>query len=192
MRSSANCLPSRLLDVVAREVEDLVVRHRVACAASSPVDLQVGRRPLEVVARQRRPCPCCTSLREAPVRHAVGVRRGVGASARRRAATSHDGAASCALCESTRTELVLAVAVLEVPVDALVLQQPRDEVEVALAVLHAVDPLAVACGRVLNSNLAMPWSSNTFLTMSGTVMSWKMRQSAVRVRNQSQGRTVAW
>src|SRR6478672_751526 len=40
-------------------------------------------------------------------------------------------------------ELVLAVAVFEVPVDALVFEQPRDEVVVALAVLYAVDPLAV-------------------------------------------------
>ena len=35
-----------------------------------------------------------------------------------------------------------------------------------------------------------PWSRNTFLMMSGTVIVWKMRQSAVRVRNHSQGTRV--
>jgi hypothetical protein len=43
---------------------------------------------------------------------------------------------------------VLALGVLEVPVDSLVLQQPRDEVVVALPVLHAVDPLAVAAEQL--------------------------------------------
>ena len=44
----------------------------------------------------------------------------------------------------------------------------------------------------LNSKFATGWSSKTFLTMSGTVMSWKMRQSVVRVRNHNHGRTVIW
>src|SRR5215203_5110966 len=40
-------------------------------------------------------------------------------------------------------ELVPVLGVLEIPVDPLVLEQPRDEVEVAFAVLHAIDPLAI-------------------------------------------------
>ena len=36
-----------------------------------------------------------------------------------------------------------------------------------------------------------PWSRKTCLTISGTVLFWKMRQAAVRVRNHSQGTSVA-
>ena len=46
---------------------------------------------------------------------------------------------------------------------------------------------------LVSSNLksAVASSANTCLTMSGTVISWKIRQSLVRVSNQSHGRTTA-
>ena len=37
-----------------------------------------------------------------------------------------------------------------------------------------------------SSKTAIEWSAKTSLMMSGTVFSWKIRQSEVRVRNQSQ------
>ena len=128
------------LDVVALEVELLVVRHRVA-ALLRRLHLEVGRRPLEVVAGES-DLARAHFAQEAPVEHAVGVGRGLGAildvgqrRARRRGVMHAVGV--------DKQELVLAVAVLEVPVDPLVLEQPGDEVVVALAVLHTVHPLAV-------------------------------------------------
>lgn len=43
-----------------------------------------------------------------------------------------------------------------------------------------------------SSKSEKPCSRNTSLMISGTVFSWKMRQSAVRVRNHNHGRSVAW
>ena len=46
-------------------------------------------------------------------------------------------------------------------------------------------------GRIsFSSKRATGWSWKTAATMSGTVMSWKMRQSAVRVSSQGQGLSV--
>ena len=41
-----------------------------------------------------------------------------------------------------------------------------------------------------SSNTATGWSAKTSLMMSGTVFSWKILQSAVRVRNHSHALTV--
>ncbi len=88
-------------------------------------------------------------------------------------------------------EGVLPLLVPEEVEDPLLLHQPRDEVEIGLAVLDAVGPLGVRTARVRNVEVRNPRSPKICVMMSGTFLDWKMRQSAVRVRNHSQGTTSA-
>ena len=82
------------------------------------------------------------------------------------------------------------LGVLEEIHDAFVLEQPLHEVEVGLVILDAVFARRVGPLQAfleLGGGIFEKISS----TISTTLMFWKMRQSLVRPRHHSQGRTSA-
>ena len=79
---------------------------------------------------------------------------------------------------------------LEVVVDAFLFEQATQKVERRFPVLHAYVRLGGAPCK-LNRKSENPCSCATFLKMSSMPMSGKILQSALRVRNQNQGRAVA-
>ena len=133
------------LAVVTLVVKLLVVRHFVA-ALLFLFHLQAGRRALEVIARRHHEASFHLS-RKVPAADVVGIGRRLGSALEVRQAF----VASYPVVHALRIhqhELVCAVGVLKVPVDALVLKQASDKVVVALAVLHAVGPLAVSAKQL--------------------------------------------
>ncbi len=85
---------------------------------------------------------------------------------------------------------VLAVLVLEEVRDALFLHQPRDEVEVRLAVLHDVLALLVARAQAA-LGLLHPVVGQDLLDQVRIAIFWKIRQLLARVRNHICGTIVS-
>ncbi len=86
---------------------------------------------------------------------------------------------------------VLIAEMLEVVVDALVLEQPAQEIEIAFAILDAVLPRLIAgAQRELVVVETVPGDRRP-AKMSGVDLFWSTRQSTRRVSSQNAGRTMA-
>ena len=131
----------RGLHEAAGIVEDFAVGLLV-CAHQVAIDEEVALGDLEVEVLDRELARLHRS-RHGPAADEVHIGRRLLASAEEGQIVGAVGLRVVCAGRVDEHELVLAVAVLEAVVDAFVLKQPTDEIEVALAVLHAVLALAV-------------------------------------------------
>ena len=134
------------------------------------VGLQVLVGQLEAVVPQR-DLAGAQLLAPSPSRR-CGPRRGCRRRRPRRRSSCLLGQVGVALRRVGHDHRVAAGGVLEEVEDALFFHEPAGEVEVGLAVLHAV---VARVERAPGSGSRRRGPSSTFLRMSGTVRCWKMR-----------------